>query len=181
MPGYRFEQLERPQGTACYQARTSVFPLWPFFLVPFVIAYLRFDSLFFRVLAAVAAVVFLVSVWRAIVVEETFTLDASLGLSLSTARALVVSLFPLSVLFPADESEFVRLPLVRKGRLVPLSQLRSVHVAEGLQGAEGRYYLAAVREKETMGGEKERENILPRREDLEQVWKASQALLPSLS
>ncbi|GAA6024726.1 hypothetical protein JCM10207_002811 [Rhodosporidiobolus poonsookiae] len=84
---------------------------------------------------------------------ESLTLHPSLGLQLASSRVLAFG-FSADASAPPHE-----LHVARRSRLVPLSSVRSVVINEGLQGCEGKHYLALV--TESPDGERKAEVVFP--------------------
>ncbi|GAA5931559.1 hypothetical protein JCM10213_003142 [Rhodosporidiobolus nylandii] len=107
---------------------------------------------------------------------QSLTLHPTLGLQLCTAHKLS---FGTSLPFTGSApSSTYHLPLIRSARLIPLSKAQSVVIGEGLQGCEGKHYLAV----KVGTGEKEEvavafPTVLPRLEHVQQAWRAAQALI----
>ncbi|GAA5971270.1 hypothetical protein JCM11641_008289 [Rhodosporidiobolus odoratus] len=172
MTQYNFKRTQDATGTTTYTAQTVATSLNLPLAISSLAAVFIFRGLKREALAITAGVMLLGMVWTSLRLEEALLIHPTLGLQLSTARNIPYTLFPFS-------SALHSLPLMRSARLISPSQLQKVVLGEALEDCAGKHYLAAIMENK---GEKKVEvvfpTILPRLDDLKEVWTAAQAVVP---
>ncbi|BGP36985.1 hypothetical protein JCM10450v2_000895 [Rhodotorula kratochvilovae] len=100
------------------------------------------------------------------------------ALSRSVDTTETLAILPLGVQLAHTRSLPVPpIALSRSTRFLTRDRIAKIVINEGLQGASGRAYLAVVEKGDQGKVHVVFPNILPRREDLEPVWKAAQSLL----